>query len=52
MFPVPKTPFPPLSPRNIIFNISKPEGKIRVYRIPEMKSEIIWFQVKDTVYPV
>ena len=39
-------------PRKIIFNISKPEGKIRVYRIPEMKSEIIWFQEKDTVYPV
>lgn len=42
----------PPPPRKIFFNISKPEGKIRVYSIPEMTSEIIWFQVKDTVYPV
>ena len=34
-----KLPPRPPPPRKIIFNISKPEGKIRVYRIPEMKSE-------------
>lgn len=29
-------------PGKIFFNtVSKPEGKIRVYRIPEMRSEII-----------